>query len=244
MDRIFSRPERVHVANTNIFARMEADGIQALVYSMQLGAAAELAMILPLPILPGAGEQALEFMSFEGHSNFFDTLAQLFVVPMPAARGGPAIHFAPQARAPLPVHSVGAFEASFVPTQRDFDRLDPRFRIPESVWQQIGGYDDFGFAVFRLAPGKKANVHPMALRFQTRDRTNLFFPTVHVHDGTVHPSARFDHYLYYQSNAPQSDERAPLALPATAHPLLQRDLPVYRRRLHGKLPNRDTRIAL
>jgi hypothetical protein len=245
LDRLFARPARVHVAHTNIFARKLDGTTQALVYAMQLGATAEVAMILPLPVAPGAGEHAVEFRSLESHPEFFNTLAMLFHPPMPAAnRGGPAFLSAPQARPPLPVHSVGAFEASFVPTLHDFDRLDARFRMPQSVWQEIGGYDDYGFAVFRLAPGKKANVHPMAFQFQTRDPSRLFFPTVHVHDGRVHQTAEFDHHLYYQGNVQDTDERAPMVVPAQAHALLARELPVCRRRLHGTLANRDTWISL
>jgi hypothetical protein len=38
----------------------------------------------------------------------------------------------------------------------------------------------------------------MAFEFVTRQPDTLFFPTLHVHDGLVHESAKFDHYLYYQ----------------------------------------------
>ena len=38
----------------------------------------------------------------------------------------------------------------------------------------------------------------MAFRFPTRDATTLFFPTMHVHDGTIPESATFDHALYCQ----------------------------------------------
>ena len=38
----------------------------------------------------------------------------------------------------------------------------------------------------------------MAFEFPTRDAARLFFPTVHVHDGSFHPMAHFDHSLYCQ----------------------------------------------
>ncbi len=59
---------------------------------------------------------------------------------------------------------MGSFEASFVPTRRDFSRLDQRFRLPDDVWQALLGYDDWGFAVFKLGPmSRLTGVHPMAL---------------------------------------------------------------------------------
>lgn len=243
LERLFGRAPRVHVSSTNIFACKVDATTQALVYELELGAAGDVAMILPLPVAPEAGDGGLEFINLDGYPGFFSTLALLFHPPMPAAVRSAPYAFAPQARATLPVHNVGAFEASFVPTLRDFDRLDARFRLPESVWHEIGGYDDYGFAVFRLAPGKKALVHPMALQFKTRSPDQLFFPTVHVHDGSVHPEAHFDHYLYYQGTPAESDERAPMPVPSQAHSLLRRDLPVYRRGLHGTFPNRDTWVA-
>lgn len=38
------------------------------------------------------------------------------------------------------------------------------------------------------------------LAFRGRDSRQLFFPTVHVHDGLVHHEADFDHELYFQMN--------------------------------------------
>ena len=43
-------------------------------------------------------------------------------------------------------------------------RLDPRFRLPDGVWDQLPQYARFGFAVFKLKEGK-ADVHPMAFTF-------------------------------------------------------------------------------
>jgi hypothetical protein len=45
----FSRPVE-HVSNTSIFARPVAKGRQALVYTIQLNAREDLAMILPIPV--------------------------------------------------------------------------------------------------------------------------------------------------------------------------------------------------
>jgi hypothetical protein len=100
----------------------------------------------------------------------------------------------------LTVHEVGAFEASFVPTVADFARLDRRFSLPPQVWDSLGGYRDWGFAVFKLKhAGAAAKIyHPMAMEFAPIDPAWLFFPTLHVHDGAIHATANFFHSLYCQ----------------------------------------------
>jgi hypothetical protein len=233
----------VHVSATRIFARLEG-AEQWLVYSMELSAAGEVAMILPVPVRPGSGDEALRFTSLEGREAFFDVLESLFLVPPPASRSM-GHQLMPQARARplLKVHAVGAFEASYVPSPADFDRLDPRFRLPDAVWSELGDYRDYGFAVFRLRPGPKARIHPMAFRFLTRDPARLFLPTVHIHDGQVHAEARFDHALFYQApEAAPSDETSPLRPGADKDGIVLEGQPVHRRRLEGNPPNRDTWI--
>jgi hypothetical protein len=39
----------------------------------------------------------------------------------------------------------------------------------------------------------------MAFEFPRANPEKLFFPTVHIHDGKVHPEAEFDHILYCQA---------------------------------------------
>ncbi|MEL6182239.1 MAG: hypothetical protein AAFS10_24990, partial [Myxococcota bacterium] len=118
---IFSQPVR-HVSNTSIFARFLEDGHQALVYSMTYAADDALAMVLPLPIRSGASENAVRFINLERYPQFFRDLARGFPAEMVAS--GSALSLQPQAvRHTLKVHDVGDFEASFVPTQADFDRL-------------------------------------------------------------------------------------------------------------------------
>lgn len=249
-------PPRVHVSRTRIFARMADDGDQLLAYSMTLSVAGPVAMILPVPTRPADGEAALRFVDLSSRPRFFDALESLFVIEQPLARkGGLSLGFRAPARPRLVVHRVGAFEASFVPARSEFDRLDPRFRLPDAVWDALGDYGDWGFAVFQLAPGRGLDVHPMAFRFRTRDPARLFFPTVHVHDGRVHPTARFDHALYYQHPDVPSD---PYALGGSfrgdavsfldvrddAAGVLVPGARVVRRTLRGRLPNRDTRLDL
>lgn len=233
-------PPRVHVADTSIFARARPDGQQLLAYSMELSVAGEVAMLLPVPIRPELGEAALEFVSLADHPTFFEALHALFVVEQTAARksGGVSLSLP---RQQLVVHRVGAFEASFVPSPHDFGRLDPRFQLPSRIWSELGDYRDHGFAVFRLEPGRKQRVHPMAFRFARRDPSRLFFPTVHVHDGRVRPTARFDHWLYYQGREGR-DERSFFPPSRDYAGMLEPGAAVFRRQLRGRLPNQDTWI--
>ena len=232
---------RVHVSKTNIFARMIAPGVQALAYGMNLDSSRAVAMILPLPVVPGSGDDALKFVSLEKHPKMFEDLAELFSPPMqPLARKGGFsldLSIAPK----LVVHEIGAFVASYVPTRADFTRLDERFRLPKVLFDAVPHYADYGFAVFQLAPGK-VTVHPMAMTFPSRTPDKLYFPTVHLHDGKFHATAKFDHALYYQT-ANATDEVGWMKPRETYESLVQADHAVARRTLHGRLANADTWIA-
>jgi len=127
----FSKPVDV-VADTNIFARESKDGGQFLVYSMKFQSGEDLAMILPIPTPKASPEDAVKFISLKQYENFFDDLRKGF--PQPKAPRGP--HAGGKAPAnTLIVVEVGDFIASFVPSLKDFTRLDERFRLPEGVWR-------------------------------------------------------------------------------------------------------------
>jgi hypothetical protein len=246
-----------HVSGTQIFARPLEEGRQALVYSMTLLASEPLAMILPLPVPVGCGDDAVRFVDLSGYPDFFADLRR--AVPglgMPAAKGAPLARA--QAAVPkLQVHDVGLFEASFVPSLRDFERLDERFRLPADVADKMPFYSDYGFAVFRLKPKKKGffsfrpatqTIHPMAFTFPRRNARTLFFPTLHVHDGEVHPRAAFDHTLYCQPDPliartfPWTSSAGPLKSwvdAGRARGLIDPDAPCYGTSLWGELPNED-----
>jgi hypothetical protein len=186
------------VSKTRIYARREADGRQLIVYAMNLKADSDVAMVLPLPVVLGSGEDAVRFIDLEAYPTFFEDLEGGFPdfsdgwgldVPAALRLGG-----TPR----LAVVQVGCLEASYVPTIADFARLDPRFRMPDGTWDKLPAYRDFGFAVFKLKPGA-THVHPMAFSFPSRLGADVFFPTVHVHDGLVHDTADFDHTLYAQT---------------------------------------------
>jgi hypothetical protein len=197
---IFTTPVAA-VSDTRIFARMAGPGRQYLAYEMSFAAAGDTAMVLPLPVASRDERTALRFLDLSAAPDFFDRIGQ-FVWMMEERHGSGDLLGGGDAplRPPLAVHEVGAFEASFVPAVGDFDRLDARFRLPAGVWQRLPQYHDYGFAVFKLrATGRAAqHAHPMAFEFSTRLEDQLYAPTVHVHDGTVHPSAWFDHIVYLQ----------------------------------------------
>ena len=115
----FSLPVK-DVSSTKIFARWIAtEGSaqrQAVVYQMNYRAAADLAMILPLPVLPGSGEKAVQFINLEKHADFFDQLHLCFPAPLSygrSSRSTPAP--VPRPEPKLEVVQVGSYEASFVP---------------------------------------------------------------------------------------------------------------------------------
>ena len=250
----FSQPV-VSVSATNIFARALDNGRQFVVYSMAIEARTELAMILPLPVHLPAGENDVKFINLKGYPDFFADLELGFIPPPKQPDHSLTIlsEAATGAGAPLPVVAVGDFEASFVPSIQDFARLDERFRIAENLWDKLPGYKDFGFAVFKLKAGAM-RVHPMAFSFLRRNYKSVFFPTVHIHDGEVHPEAEFDHTIYCQS---LPDE--PLATrewtESYSHPagfmkvgrtkgIILPDEHCFKMEMHGMLANRDTYLRV
>jgi hypothetical protein len=259
------------VWSTSIFARPLEGDRQLLVYGMSLEVADDVAMILPIPVPAGSPDDAVTFVDLSARPGFFGDLAALFVaeeralqMASPMSFGGPT--------AKLVVRDVGDFEASFVPSPRDFGRLDARFRLPGDVFEALPEYADWGFCVFKLrrepgsrgsglldlfkskgqkrGRGKPRTVHPMAFEFPRRDAAALFFPTVHVHDGEVHPTAAFDHALYCQTDRElqpfmqweRSTVRAD-GLPPEAQRWVDPGSWLYRRTLIGEHPNRDTLLT-
>jgi len=239
----FSRS--VEVSRTRIFARMGQDGRQVIAYQMQFESTAPVAMVLPLPTPPQSADDAVRFISLAGFPEMFDELSRIF---QPPARN------APRGRGPqggrLAVHAVGDFIASFVPSLADFTRLDPQFRMPAGTLDRIPAIADWGFAVFQLgATAGTAKPHPMAFEFPSRDAARLFFPTLHVHDGTVHPEATFDHALYAQGvdrlgAFKQSPYVVGPLVARRAPGILDANTKISRLELEGTHPNQDLWFTL
>ncbi|MFT3839275.1 MAG: hypothetical protein QM723_19995 [Myxococcaceae bacterium] len=239
-----------HVADTRIFARPTANGRQLLAYQMTYSAAADVAMVLPLPVPAGSPDDALRFINLEGYPELFDSLHALF--PQPRTKGLSLMRsLSVSNEPPLAVVQVGSFEASFVPALAAFSRLDARFRISDAAWKQLPQYKDWGFAVFKLKKGNQS-VHPMAFEFPRRDAKQVFFPTVHIHDGQVHETAAFDHALYLQPASGQfmhdaawreSTDLANSKLDGKrSQGLIDLNAHVYLRELRGALKNADITV--
>ena len=89
----------------------------------------------------------------------------------------------------------------------------------------------------------------MAFSFPRARPAELFFPTVHIHDGEVHETARFDHTLYCQHAA--GDAFGMLGWRESSGParrvlqmnkakgLIAGDEHCYQRPLRGQLKNHD-----
>ena len=236
------------VTNTRIFARILPDHRQALIYSMSLDTTRDVAMVLPIPVAAGSGEDAVKFINLEKYPGIFSDLESLFPESLPSFGGGGRTRSEPAAKAKLEVVRIGAFNGCFVPSIKDFSRLDEQFRLPTGVWEKVGNYTQYGFAVFKLRKGH-AEVHPMAFSFPTALGPRLFLPTVHIHDGKVHPQADFDHVLYaqtligYPPPRHRWAESQRLATPAIkiglAHSLFAADQHVFGLKLKGKMRNVD-----
>jgi len=247
----FSRPVKL-VAKTNIFARASSKGRQFLVYSMIVDAGEELAMILPIPVPTDSDDDAVRFINLEEYADFFDEIRSGFPAPKSASLDRD-VNSPGRSKAPLKVEQVGSFEASFVPSIKDFSRLDERFRLPAEVWDKLPMYKEFGFTVFQLMREKRGaqKVHPMAFEFPRARPQRLFFPTVHIHDGAVHPKAHFDHFLYCQPSAGENvmmweESAQPVGMYMKKHEacqgLLDADAHCYRKTLIGDLKNEDTLV--
>ena len=228
------------VSKTNIFARSQR-GRQVLVYSMSMSALDEVAMILPIPVASD-DEDAVEFLSLEHYPEFFEHMARPWA--MKSKSLGDTFGDM-RSRDTLKIHKVGCFDASYVPTVNDFDRLDKRFRIPHAAAEHPP-YRKYGFVVFQLRAGEH-DVHPMAFSFLTA-LPQLFFPTVHVHDGShMHKREEFDHSLYAQTGHATdwqtSHDAAGHFMDADKcnklFPIVDMGLPYFRRVINGMGDNSD-----
>jgi hypothetical protein len=254
----FSAKTEVH--GTSIFARLLKQNTQGLVYQMRYTAERPTAMILPLPVALPAREDSVRFKNLEGYPSFFDHLANGFPAKPSFSLSRSKSASVSEAASTLEVHDVGDYIATFVPSVKDFGRVDPQFSIAKDVWDKIPGYADYGFAVFQLKKLSGAP-HPIALEFDTRLAQTIFFPTVHIHDGSVHEKDDFDHVLYTQETTfdervssydgpdtvdsktgfVRSKERATaFTESAKSQGLIDPNLLVHKMTMRGTLPNRDT----
>jgi hypothetical protein len=129
------------VRDTRIFARSLPQGRQVLVYQMGLRTKRDVAMILPIPVKPGSGADAAQFVDLSGCPQLMLQLERLYPAREDylSEAGGAADPFASPAAEIIEVKAVGSYEASFVPSLADFSRVDERFRLPPQVWEKLPG---------------------------------------------------------------------------------------------------------
>lgn len=232
-----------HVGGTKLFGRKEGNK-QFLVYSMAVKAKDSVAMILPIPV-SSQEEDAVKFINLEEYEDFFDDMDKAFVeLTKGGSRGmSPVCVSLPT----LQVHEVGSFVASFVPKRQDFIRLDPRFRLSDEQWSKLPNYSDYGYAVFQLKDlQSQKNIHPMAFEFPS-SKEEIFFPTVHLHDGDYHAMEQFDHDIYWQGSEYANPERKGnyfmehyMSLEKTKGIVVAGR--AYKKKMHGYFPNIDVLI--
>src|SRR2546426_13125 len=122
----FSGPVK-EVSGTKIFARGGEGLAQFIVYEMHVAAKEPVAMVLPVPVDQAKGDEALKFIDLKEYAHFFDDLDRAFFQPrMNKESDGAMMGMSGGRSMPLPVQRVGSFDASYVPTQADFARLDER----------------------------------------------------------------------------------------------------------------------
>lgn len=257
---IFSRPV-LEMGATHIYVRPGPGISQMIVYQMSLKTKEEdkeLAMILPIPC---AGPDVKFIPELAECTGFFEDLQDLWRPRMRGAGAGRAGLVLGGRGAPLPVVAVGSFDASFVPSYEDMERLDERFQIPPSVFELHPEYQEqpWGFVVFKLR-NVSVPVHPMGFCFQ-RACAGLHVPTVHAHDGRAAGPPKtmedFNHRIYVQ--LPQHPvpvfgcqfERSLAEIPRpfnhTSRELATyclQGMPIFRLVLKGSLPNRDLEIMM
>ncbi len=179
----------IQAANTRIFARPTPDGHEFLAYQFDYDADGPIALIIPLPTPTDSSDDSVRFIDLSGYPEFFADMEKGF----PYARG-----VAMTRKMTKPKEN--AYQATFLPTLQDLASIEEDLRIPETVWQQLPEYNEFGFAVIKLSP----DVHPfypLALEFPMRNPNLLYFPTFHIRAGQAPEEAVFDHDLFCQARA-------------------------------------------
>ena len=198
-------------------------------------------MILPIPT-QSFPEDAVKFISLKKYE-----------IRRPAGGLSSAEGRQPRAETGNDILKVGRVICRLIqPTIKEFARLDKQFRLPDGVWGKLPQYKDFGFAVFKLKKPEKGEqkVHPMAFEFPRAEKSILFFPTVHIHDGTVPAKAKFDHSLFCQVGdvPPMGWEESPgladsFVKTKETQGIVDGSSHVYRKLMKGSYENKDVGVS-
>jgi hypothetical protein len=201
-----------------MFARLDGVGNQYIVYSVEYSSPTDVALILPIPVVPG--DASVQFVPMDCYDDFFNNLASGFVAPSTGRwiqdMSGGGETFAVQS-----VRPKGAF---YVPTFDDFARLDLSLRPSVDLLDKFPNYRDFGFVVLKLPSTdlpagtgglsaqallelrqqygcevvSPARLSPIAFRFASREPRCVYFPLTIFEGDEYKPIVEFDHTLYLQ----------------------------------------------
>lgn len=167
------------VSGTRIFARVVNDR-QFLVFSTSVRATGNLALVLPLPVPPGSGADAVRFHDLSLFPEIFVHLQELFqntgAMAVRGSLGRELMENTPALESPVE-------KVSFLPGRKAFETLEPCDRLSAAAWTSRPGWSDFGFVVASLRLGSSAgneaaHIPPIAVEFPTRRAGEIFFPTI------------------------------------------------------------------
>lgn len=247
------------VRATKIFSCFTHDeSSQFLVYSNEVTTPSDNnLMILPVP-----NPDSVAFVNLKQYPKFFDHCEDQFeripeMSPYASLSHSRSLS-ASYDSAPLPVHHVGSYLASIVPSIQDFERLNQEyFDIPDDLERLLGRQynSEFGFIVCRLKKGNHT-YHPFAYMHQKHSCGLLFLPTLHYHPhdrrGMKHIEADWDHLIYtvgtdydstsldgyrYSPKGTIQYEKLPSEIRWTAKNRM------CRRRIYGEKKNEDVWLA-
>ncbi len=187
------------VSNTQIYISSSKDRTrQIVIYTNKVDSPLENAMILPVP-----NPLSVELLNFSHYKDIFEDCNKCFRFLDDSyndSHNTRALYASASlpSRPPLPVYTVGSYQASIVPSFADFDRLNLKIlRVNPEVFKLLKDtYDSsFGFIVCQLRTGSH-QYHPFAYTHDIHSSRLLFTPTLHYHLGESSVTADWDHIIY------------------------------------------------
>lgn len=186
------------VSNTQIYvSSSKSRKRQLTIYTNKVDTHVKNAMILPVP-----NPLSVELLNFKNYKKIFDDCRECFHHDDGSRNDRhmyrAALSASFDSRPPLPVYTVGSYQASIVPSINDFDRVDTQIlRVNPQVFTLLKDtYDSsFGFIICQLREGSH-QYHPFAYTHEIHNCNLLFVPTLHYHLGETSVKADWDHTIY------------------------------------------------
>jgi hypothetical protein len=183
--------EVLRVAKTRILVAPLANGEQLTIYENTAQTKSKNAMILPVPQGP------VRLIDTSAYPTLFDECEKFFERRRDGGFGsfGAYAMGSIEKEAPLPVHRIGGYDVSVVPTLAEFARLAVGvFTVPENIKQILSENYGSGFSFVVCLFKDTVQAHPIAYVSQRMAKTgHLFIPTRHAHgttpDGDGNPAA-------------------------------------------------------